>query len=139
MKAASLCPYLTFDGDCKEALEFYKSCLGGKLEIQTFGESGHSPDPSMNDRVMHGMITSGDISFMASDTMPGVMEFSKGNNVQLALVGTDDAKLRGYFQKLSAGGKVTMPLAKQFWGDVYGTFTDKFGMYWMVDIGQKKD
>lgn len=142
MKPARLCPYLKFDGDCRQAMEFYAAAMGGKLTMQTFGESGHSPDPSMNDRVMHAMLENGDdLSFMACDIMPGMGgpgPYVKGHRMDLSLSGTDDAKLRGFFEKLSAGGTVTMPLAKQFWGDVFGMFTDKFGNDWMVNIAEKK-
>lgn len=137
MKPAVLCPYLNFNGDCRQAMEFYQSCLGGKLDMQTFGDAGMAQDPAMKDKIVHAMLESGDIVFMASETMPD-MPFTKGNNVHMSLVGTDDAKLRGFFEKLSAGGSVSMKLEKQFWGDVFGTLTDKFGVHWMVNIAEKK-
>lgn len=137
MKPAYLCPYLVFDGDCKAAMEFYHSVLGGKLVMQTFGEAPMPSDASMKDRIMHAMIENDDLSFMASDTMSD-QPHVPGNNVHLSLVGTDEAKLRDAFAKLSDGGTVTLDLAPQFWGDTFGTLTDRFGIHWMVNISGGK-
>mgnify|MGYP001231041772 CR=1 FL=1 len=137
MRDTFLCPYLAFDGDCRQAMEFYRECLGGTLVMQTFGEAPVNAPEDQKDRIMHAMLDHDLFTIMASDTMPG-MEFTKGTNVTLSLVGTDSAWLRACFEKLSAGGKVTMPLEKQFWCDVFGTLTDTFGIHWMVNIGEKK-
>jgi PhnB protein len=75
---------------------------------------------------------------MASDVQPG-KQVTMGENISLSLAGTDEEKLKDMWTKLSAGGTVTMPLAKQFWGDTFGMFTDKFGIQWMVNIAGKKD
>lgn len=137
MPDVALHAYLNFDGDCRQAMEFYHACLGGKLTMQTFGESPVPSDASTKDRIMHAMLETPDFTILASDTMPG-MPFAKGTNVSLSLVGTDEKRLKEFFQKLSAGGNVTMKMEKQFWGDVFGMLTDKFGIHWMVDIGEKK-
>jgi PhnB protein len=71
---------------------------------------------------------------MGSDLAPG-MPFTPGNTMTVSLSG-DDASLRDYFDKLSAGGTVTMPLEKQMWGDEFGQLTDRFGIAWMVNVGQ---
>jgi PhnB protein len=130
---ATLAPYLNFDGDCRAAMEFYASCLGGKLFLQTFGEAPVPSDAATKDRIMHARLDGGGMTLMASDTMPG-MPFVKGNNIHLSLGGTDEAALTGMFAKLSAGGTVTMPLQKQFWGDTFGMLTDRFGVHWMVNV-----
>lgn len=136
MSTSTLFPYLTFAGTCKEAMTFYQSCMGGTLKMQTFGEAPMPSGPKDKDRIMHASLENDRLSFMASDSMPGG-NVVVGDNVNLSITGTDEAKLKDMFEKLSAGGTVTMPLAKQFWGDVFGMFTDKFGIHWMVNIGAK--
>ncbi len=114
-------------------MEFYKSVLGGELTMQTFGESGQSKNDSEKDLIMHADLKNGELSFMASD---GNQEkpVHMGDNISMSIAGDDEAKLTEYFNGLAEGGKVTMPLAKQFWGDTFGMLTDKFGVNWMVNI-----
>ena len=132
--AARLNPYLSFDGDTRQAMEFYQSVLGGNLELRTFGEFG-APDASIADKIMHSMLeTDKGFTLMAADLAPG-MEHQPGHNITVSLSG-DDADLRGYFEKLSEGGIVSMPLEKQMWGDEFGQCTDRFGISWLVNIGQ---
>lgn len=137
MQHTTLVPYLNFDGDCRQAMEFYKDCLGGTAVLQTFAESGVNKDEASNDRIMHAMLKSEHLTLLACDTTAG-MELVKGNNVHLSLAGSDEKTLTEIFEKLSHGGKVTMPLGKQFWGDTFGMLTDKFGIQWMVNIDAKK-
>ncbi|MEU5252793.1 VOC family protein [Streptomyces longwoodensis] len=128
-------PYLTFDGDAREAMEFYREVFGGSLTLSTFGEFGLEGTPHA-ERIMHGMLETGSgFALMGGDLPPGT-EFSAGSNFAVALSGDDDAELRGYWEKLSDGGSVSVPLEKQMWGDVYGACTDRFGVPWMVDIGE---
>ncbi|MEU5179549.1 VOC family protein [Streptomyces longwoodensis] len=128
-------PYLTFDGDAREAMEFYREVFGGSLTLSTFGEFGLEGTPHA-ERIMHGMLETGSgFALMGGDLPPGA-EFSAGSNFAVALSGDDDAELRGYWEKLSDGGSVSVPLEKQMWGDVYGACTDRFGVPWMVDIGE---
>ncbi len=132
--------YLFFRGDCREAMEFYKSVFGGELTMQTFGEvPGEKPAEmqGMEDKVMHAMLSGGEIKLMASDSTR--KEEFGDSFISLSLGGTDEAKLRGLFEKLSEGGKVTSPLKKEFWGDTFGTLTDKFGVDWMVNITEAKE
>ena len=132
--AARLNPYLSFDGDTRQAMEFYQSVLGGNLELRTFGEFG-APDASIADKIMHSMLeTDKGFTLMAADLAPG-MEHQPGHNITVSLSG-DDADLRGYFEKLSEGGIVSMPLEKQMWGDEFGQCTDRFGISWLVNISQ---
>jgi PhnB protein len=133
MVASRLNPYVSFRDNAREALEFYKDVFGGKLSINTFGEYGDPNAPEANN-VMHGQLdTDRGFTLMASDTPPG-MDYTPGNNITISLSGDDDQELRGYWDKLSEGANVTIPLEKQMWGDVYGQCTDKFGVQWMVDI-----
>jgi PhnB protein len=132
--ASTLNPYLNFKDNTREAMEFYKSVFGGKLQMNTFKDFHASQDPSEDDKIMHSVLEAGNgITFMAADT-PNRMEYRAGSNFSMSLSGEDDAELRGYFEKLSAGGRVTMPLEKAQWGDTFGMLTDKFGVNWLVNI-----
>ena len=128
-------PYLSFNGNTREAMEFYRSVFGGELTISTFGEFGNS-DPAQADKVMHAQLVS-DAGYwlMGADLMPG-MPFTPGNTITVSLSGDDGDDLRRYWERLSDGGTVTMPLEKQMWGDEFGMCTDRFGVAWMVNIGQ---
>ncbi|MQY13893.1 hypothetical protein SRB5_40500 [Streptomyces sp. RB5] len=131
-------PYIQFKGNARPALEFYRDCLGGDLVISTFGDFG-DPTAEGADGVMHGMLeTPAGFTLMASDTPPG-MDFKPGSNVSVSLSGDDTAELTGYWEKLSVGGHVAVPLAKQMWGDTFGMCTDKFGIGWMVNIAGSSD
>ena len=126
-------PYLNFKDNAREAMEFYRSVFGGKLDMTTFKELGGSDDPSEADKIMHAVLETNSITFMAADT-PNHVEYSPGTNFNMSLSGDDEATLRGYFEKLQAGGTVTMPLDKAPWGDTFGMVTDKFGVAWLVNI-----
>ncbi len=131
--ASLLNPYITFGGNAREAMEFYKDVFGGTLQINTFGEYGQD-DPAVKDKIMHARLESPNgFTLMASDSPPG-MEMQSGNNIAVSLSGDDEFELRGYWDKLSDAGTVTMPFEKQMWGDVFGMCTDRFGVNWMVDI-----
>ena len=126
-------PYLSFAGDARQALEFYQAVFGGELNLNTFGQSGMTGDGA--DNIMHGQLsTPSGYTLMASDTPPG-MAHNPGNNVSVCLSGDNVDELRGYWEKLADGGTVNVPLEKQMWGDEFGACQDKFGIYWMVNIG----
>jgi PhnB protein len=128
-------PYISFDGDARQAMEFYEEVFGGTLTLNTFGAYGQSDTPHA-DKIMHGQLeTPSGFTLMAADTPPGA-QHSRGSNFSVSLSGDDDAELRGYWEKLSEGGSVAVPLEKQMWGDVFGMCTDRFGITWMVNIGQ---
>lgn len=133
---AALHPYLVFDGTAREAFEFYGRALGAIPRFTTFGEFGALPadDPDA-DRIMHGSLEASDlIRLYVSDVVDGMAPHARGTNVTLSLMGDDDTLLRSAFEKLSEGGSVTMALEQQMWGDVYGAFTDRFGIVWQVNI-----
>lgn len=128
-------PYVSFDGNAREAMEFYKEVFGGSLRINTFGEYG-TDDPAIADKTMHAMLeTDRGFTLMASDMPPG-MQMTRGDNMSISLSGEEADELRGYWEKLSDGGSVTMPFEKQMWGDEFGMCVDRFGVPWMVDIVQ---
>jgi PhnB protein len=131
-------PYLSFKNNARTAMEFYKSVFGGKLTISTFKDFGASQDPGEENLVMHSMLEAENgITFMGSDT-PSSMTHRPGASISMALSGDNEAELTSYFNKLSAGGKVGMPLAKAPWGDMFGSFTDPFGIEWLVNVAAKK-
>jgi PhnB protein len=128
-------PYISFDGNAREAMEFYHSVFGGDLTVSTFGEFG-APDAAIADKVMHAMlVTDKGYALMASDTAPG-MTYTPGGAITISLSGDDADDLHAYWQKLADGGTVSLPLEKQMWGDEFGQCTDRFGVSWMVNIGQ---
>ena len=135
--ASLLNPYLAFDGNAKEAMEFYKDVFGGELRINTFGEYGN-PDPAMADKTMHAQLEGGGVTLMASDSPPE-MGRTVGDNISLSLSGEDGDELRRYWDGLSAGGQVTMPLEQQVWGDEFGMLVDRFGVPWMVNINHQHE
>jgi PhnB protein len=116
-------------------MKFYNSVLGGELSMQTFADAFPDTREGLRDRVLHARLTHNALDLMASDTHPEHSRpFQAGNNVHLSIVGSDETALSGYFSKLAEDGTITMPLKKQFWGDVFGMLTDKFGNHWMVNI-----
>ena len=135
--ASRLNPYISFRGNAREAMEFYRAVFGGDLVVSTFGEF-NNPDASIADKVMHSQLeTPAGFTLMASDTPPG-MNITPGDNITVSLSGDDGDALRGYWAKLSSAGKVSMPLEKQMWGDEFGSCQDQFGVNWMVNIAQPK-
>ncbi len=132
-------PYLSFKDNARQAMEFYRSVFGGKLEMTTFKEFHASEDPSEDDKIMHAMLEAENgVAFMAADTPKG-MVYRPGANISMSLSGDNEKELRAYFEKLSTGGEVTMPLEKAPWGDIFGMCTDRFGVNWMVNIAGRAD
>jgi PhnB protein len=133
--ASRLNPYISFNGNAREAIEFYKLVFGGVLALNTFGEFG-TEDSEQSNKIMHAMLeTDSGFTLMASDTPPG-MEYQPGTNISVSLSGDDSDELHGYWEKLSGGGTVSVPLEKQMWGDEFGACVDQFGISWMVNIAQ---
>lgn len=132
--SSRLNPYIGFAGNAREAMEFYRDVFGGDLVLSTYGEAGAAA-PGDEDKIMHAQLeTPSGYTLMASDT-PAGMSRSEGSSISISLSG-DDEELRGYFEKLSTRGSVSMPLEKQMWGDEFGMCVDRFGVAWMVNIGQ---
>ena len=126
-------PYISFDGNAREALEFYRDVFGGTLTISTFGEYGMADSPDA-DKVMHGLLeTDSGFTIMGADTPQG-MKFEPGSNMAVSISGDDADDLRRYWERLSDGGSVSVPFEKQMWGDEFGMCSDRFGTDWMVDI-----
>ncbi len=134
--ASRLNPYLSFSNNARAAMDFYKNVFGGELTVSTFGEGNMARDPSEKDKVMHSqLVVSNGYWLMASDTAASMGQPRPNGTVSLS--GDDEAALKGYWDKLSAGATITMPLEKAPWGDSFGMLIDKFGVPWMVNIAGK--
>jgi PhnB protein len=133
--SSQLNPYISFNGNAREAMHFYQSVFGGELTLSTFGEY-NAPDPAIADQVMHStLVTNSGYTIMASDTPPG-MSRNPGDNITVSLSGDDASQLRDYWEQLSGSGTVMVALEKQMWGDEFGSCVDQFGIPWMVNIAQ---
>lgn len=129
----TLNPYLTFAGNCREALEFYRDSLKGEIiSLQTFGEAQMPGPEAIKDRVIHAEFRADDVYFMASDGMADYVAVP-GNMVSMSLDFKDEQEQEAAFNALSAGGKVNMPLERTFWGAKFGMLTDKFGIQWFLN------
>ncbi len=132
--STQLAPYLGFKDTAREAMDFYRSVLGGEVTRSTFAEFQVSEDPAEQDKIMHSVLTTpSGLVLMAADT-PNSMEFSPGTNHAVSLSGDDEKQLRGYWDGLTQGGTVTVPLEQAPWGDSFGMCVDRFGVNWMVNI-----
>ena len=128
-----LITYLTFAGNCEEALNFYKETLGGEvLQLSRMGEGQMEVPESVKGKVMHARLKIGENVLYMSDNFdpPSVKQ---GNNVSLSLDMDNLAQTESLFNKLSAGGTITQPLQDTFWGARFGMFKDKFGIHWMMN------
>ena len=133
--ASRLNPYLNFNGNARQALDFYTSVFGGNLTLSTFADFGAAAAGSADaDRIMHGQLeTPAGYTLMAAD-VTSEMPYQPPAGISVSLSGDDGDALHEYWEKLSAGGAVTMAMQKQAWGDEFGMCVDKFGVEWMVDI-----
>jgi len=133
-----LTPYLFFDGNCREAMEFYKSCFGGKLELMAYGdapEGNQCPGgdiESAKDKIMHGCLTEGTFTLMASDNPMGAPV--RGDNVHLSVECETMPEIRKLFESLGDSGEILMPLEDTFWGAHFGMLKDRFGIHWMLSF-----
>jgi PhnB protein len=134
----SVITYLTFDGNCREAMKFYERCLGGQLHLMPFSEAPGDYPKEAKDRVMHAtVIKDGVPVVMASDSMPGA-PVQQGTNFSICLSPDGPEELERLFAAFSEKGKVTMPLQDTFWGARFGTLIDRFGINWMFNFEKGK-
>ncbi len=133
MSSISVEPYIFFPGNAAEAMEFYKSVFGGEIETMSYDDM-HVPVPEgfTGQNLMHASLKNGDVALMASDTSEASDVAKK---VTISIAGTDEEKLTKIFNDLSQGVTVQYPLKKESWGDTFGSFTDKYGVDWMMNIG----
>jgi len=130
-------PYLTFNGNCREAMNFYKTILGGELMLQTIGESPLCQEmpPAMKENILHASLTNGQLVIMGSD-MVSDNGLQKGNSVSLVLNCRSEDEIREFYTNLSEGGAATHPLEDTFWGALFGDLTDKFGNHWLLNYSK---
>ena len=134
-----LITYVSFAGNCEEALNFYKEVLDGEiLQISHMGDGQMEVPEILKDKVMHARLRIGENVLYMSDTFDP-SSIKQGNNLSLSLEIEDTAKLEKLFKKLSEGGTVKMPLEDTFWGARFGMFVDKFGIHWMMNCQLKKE
>jgi len=134
-------PYLTFDGNCAEAMKFYERVLGGQIQmmmkIKDAPEQCAGMPPDAGDRIMHACLVLEGSMLMASDSMPGQpFEGMKGFGVAISYP-TPEAS-RPVFEALAEGGQVGMPLGETFWAESFGMVTDRFGTPWLINGGPKQ-
>lgn len=133
-KVTRLIPYLNFEGNCEEALNYYKDILNGRIEIQSRYDNPAMKAPeNYKDKVLHGRLYFGDLVIYASDVFPGGTAQNGSGDVALSLDVADVATGKNVFDQLAADGKVHVPFEKQFWGSWHGNLTDKYGIRWMVN------
>jgi PhnB protein len=123
-------PYFMFDGNAKEALEYYREVFGGEIvNLQTYGEADYPTPPEANDRVIHAQFKKDDLSIMASDTFPG-NTVVVGNNISLTLEFESEEEIQKVYDALSLKGTIFMELQDTFWGAKYAKVKDVFGVIW---------
>ena len=132
--------YLTFSGNCREAMNFYKDCLGGELTLQTIGESplADKMPPQMKESIVHATLIKGGLIIMASD-MVGDRGLIKGNSVSLMLNCNSEEEIRTCYSNLVAGGEADHQLEISFWGALFGDLTDKFGNHWLLHFDKNAE
>ncbi|HZE86419.1 MAG TPA: VOC family protein [Puia sp.] len=125
--------YLGFNGKCREAMEFYKQCLGGELMLTVVKDSPVAAQvpPDMQDQIIHSMLTSGPLVLMGTDMSRG--KVVEGNTVSICINCSSREELTDLFTKLSEGGEVRDPLMEAFWGGYFGAITDKYGKQWVFN------
>ncbi len=125
--------YLTFNGNCREAMTFYQDCLGGELSFQTVGESplSSSMPEQMKNCILHSTLTKDALVLMGSD-MVSDLGLIKGNSVSLSLNCSSEEEIKNYYVKLSSEGTANHQLEESFWGALFGDLTDKFGNHWLL-------
>lgn len=134
----AIIPYLNFNGNAAEALEFYAKALNGKItQQQTFGGANMAQDETMKDKILHAVLEADQLKIMVSDCPPGVSVHS-GDQVSLSLNFSDLESIEKTFSALAEGGNITMPLQDTFWGARFGMTKDKFGVHWMFNHDYQK-
>ena len=132
LKSSTVNPYLTFNGNCYEAMNFYKEVFNANLETMPFEGSPVEVPDDYKQKVLHSTLTFGDAVIMASDTIPG-QTLTRGDATSISVNATNISDAELFFKGLSEGGKIIMPFEDTFWGAKFGMCIDKFGVSWMVN------
>ncbi|HTF31110.1 MAG TPA: VOC family protein [Flavitalea sp.] len=139
-KSVKLIPYLTFDGNCEEALTFYKGIFGGEINVVN-----RYDNPAMNapkeywNKILHARLEFNGAAIYASDTFPGKTTRKNSGDVSLSLILHDLEKANQAFTSLAEGGRIHFPFGKQFWGDWHGSLTDRYGFNWNINFEEGTD
>lgn len=125
--------YLTFNGNCREAMAFYRDCLGGELVLETVGDSPQAAriPCEMKAVVVQATLTKGALTIVGTD-LGNEKQLIKGNAVAMLLDCDSADQARLFYRKLSDGGEATHPLQESFWGGLFGNLKDRFGNYWLI-------
>lgn len=130
-------PYVGFNGKCREAMNFYQECLGGELELQ---EVGGTPvqqfAESEKDKILHSSLTKGGLQILMGSDMIDQNGYLKGNNIALSISCSSEQEIYNLFDKLSKGGKISAPPKEEFWGAIFCTLEDQFGIKWMLNFNK---
>lgn len=127
--------YLTFNGNCRQAMTFYQECLGGELTLQTLGDAEEDIPVELRQVILHAVLVADSLVLMGSD-MVGEKGLQRGNAVSLCLNCTSEEEIRRLYYRLSEGGQATDPLEDTFWGDLFGGLTDQFGNHWILNYNR---
>ncbi len=130
--------YLNFNGNCREAMEFYNRCLGGELQLMPFSGAPMKVPEGAGNLIIHARLEAQGGVLMASDTMPG-MPYQPGNNFWVCLSCTDPPETEKLFTAFSANAKVIMPVQETFWASRFGMLTDQFGVNWMFNCEKPRN
>jgi PhnB protein len=129
--------YLLFNGNCREAMEFYANSLDGELQLMKFSEGPSPVPPESKDRIMHARLSKGPAVLMASDNMPG-MEYHQGDNYFVNLDCESVEEIEKYFSAIGEKGTIIMPLQETFWAKRFAMLRDRFGVRWMFNLEKVK-
>lgn len=131
-------PYLIFEGNCRQAMEFYKKCLGGELTLMDYGQAPGcgEMDPKYKNWIIHARITHKSFVLMASDTRPG-WKVERGTGFSISIDCENRQEIEAFFKALSEKGEITMPLEETFFAERFAMFKDQFGVSWMLNLEKK--
>ena len=134
--AVSVQPYIFFYGRCEEALEFYKSAIGGTYEVMRISETPMADQwaADFRNKIMHATFNGPGFTFMAADGREGKTIDPEAGNISVAIGATDSVQGERIFAALSEGGRIDMPLGDAFWGGRFGMITDRFGIEWLMTL-----
>ena len=132
--------YLTFSGNCREAMNFYKDCLGGELKLQTIGESplADKMPEQMKECILHATLIKDSLILMGSD-MVGEQGLIRGNAVSMTINCSSEEEIQSFYEKLAEGGHRDHALEQSFWGSTFGDLTDKYGNHWLLNFEKKQN
>ncbi len=132
--------YLSFNGNCREAMLFYKNCFGGKVYFQTIGDSpmAEKMPAKMKNCILHSTLVKKDFILMGTDLL-GHTGLQKGNNIALMVHCSSEKEIKDYYIKLSEGGNQTQPLAISVWGALSGNLVDRYGNNWLLYFNKEKN